>query len=121
VRRARARSRKDNNHRVLVKYARDLGMSWQDTASIPGALDGIVGFAGVDQRVEIKDREQSPSKRRLTEAEVEVFTSWKGRPPVVWETEADVNETRRVLLDAARVLRGGKTEARQILDAPPEM
>ena len=79
----------DANQPALVKLIRSLGASFQHTHSIPGALDGIIGY-GIDQRVEIKDPSQPRSKRRLTPAEQHVFDYWQGRRPVVIETEQDV-------------------------------
>lgn len=83
------RARIDVNQPELVKYIRKLGGSFQHTHTIPGALDGIVGYAGLDQRVEIKDPEKSPSQRKLTDDENKVFRSWKGRKPIVIETKVD--------------------------------
>ena len=84
------RSRVDGNQAALVKFIRSMGATWQHTYTIPGALDGIIGYRGVDVRCEIKDPSQSPSRRRLTPAEVETIREWKGRCPEIIETEADV-------------------------------
>ena len=98
MRRTRAQGRKDANHKELVDYWRSLGGSWQDTCEIPGALDGIAGMNGIDVRVEIKDGSKPKSTRRLTDAEQIVFNSWRGRKPVVWENDFDVNATYNALL-----------------------
>ena len=82
--------RADANQAALVKFIRVLGASFQHTFQIPNALDGIVGYRGVDCRVELKDPSQPPSKRRLTPGEQQVFDEWRGRKPVIIETEADV-------------------------------
>ena len=58
----------------------------------------VVGYWGLDQRVEFKDPKQPPSKRRLTEAEAETFKTWGGRKPVILETFTDVD----VMLEAMR-------------------
>ena len=89
---ARSRRKVDANQPELVKFIRSMGASFQHTHSIPGALDGIIGYRGVDQRVEFKDPSQIPSKRKLTEGERDTFDEWRGRKPVVIETEADVTE-----------------------------
>lgn len=91
--RTRTRSRIDPNQPDLVAYAREKGFSVQHTHQIPGALDLIVGFRGVDQRVEIKDPSRFPSERRLTRSEQRIFGEWRGRTPVIWETEEDVDKT----------------------------
>ena len=86
MRRTRAQGRKDANHKELVDFARSLGMSWQDTCEIPAALDGIVGYMGVDNRVEIKNG----SKPVFTEAEGKTIREWKGRRPLTWMSKFDV-------------------------------
>jgi len=93
----RRRARVDGNQASLVNCLRGLGASFQHTHTIPGALDGIVGYVGIDQRVEIKDPEQPPSGRRLTKLEQDVFDQWMGRRPVVLETIEDcVNLLRKM-------------------------
>jgi hypothetical protein len=67
-----------------------MGASFQHTHNIAGALDGIIGYRGIDVRVEIKDPDKPPSKRALTEDEQKVFDEWRGRKPEVIETETDV-------------------------------
>lgn len=86
---ARTRAKVDGNQVAIVKYLRHCGASIQHMHQISGALDLIVGFAGIDQRVEIKDPAKPPSKRKLTDDEQKVFDEWQGRPPIVLETEAD--------------------------------
>ena len=86
----RRAARADVNQHELVKFIRKMGASWQHTHAIPGALDGILGYRGIDIRVEIKDPDQPPSRRTLTPAEEKTIDEWKGRPPVIIETEADV-------------------------------
>lgn len=85
-------AKSDANSTELVKFIRSLGASFQYTHSIPGALDGIIGYRGVDQRVEIKDPAKQPSARKLTDAEKEIFESWRGRKPIVIETIDDVTD-----------------------------
>ena len=87
---ARVHAKADANQAKLVMFMRQLGIGWQSTHSIPGALDGIMGYRGIDQRAEIKDPEQPPSKRKLTEAEQKVFDEWPGRKPIIIETEKDI-------------------------------
>lgn len=79
----------DANQPEIVKILRAMGASFQHTHQIAGALDGVVGYKGIDQRVEIKDPSQPPSARRLTVKEEETFDDWKGRKPVIIETEED--------------------------------
>jgi hypothetical protein len=95
--RNKVRRRADGNQPDIVKCIRELGASFQHTHTIPGALDGIIGFAGVDQRVEIKDPEQAPSRRTLTVEERDTFDNWRGRQPVVIETVGDVLAVLKVM------------------------
>lgn len=78
--------RVDRNQPELVAVMLKLGCSWRSTHEIPGALDGIIGIAGIDQRIEIKDGLKPPSARKLTTAEKKEIDGWKGRKPVVIET-----------------------------------
>ncbi len=86
----RRRARIDANQPELVKFIRSMGASYQHTHAIPGALDGIIGYQGVDIRVEIKDPAKPPSARALTPAEQKTIDEWRGRTPVVIETQSDV-------------------------------
>ena len=85
----RSRSRKDGNHDSLVRLLESLGCSFQSTAAIPGALDGIVGCAGIDIRVEFKDPEQPDCKTKLTTAEQITFDQWCGHRPIILRTQED--------------------------------
>lgn len=80
----------DDNQNEIVKVLRGLGGSWQSTHTIPGALDGIIGYKGIDQRAEIKDGNKPKSRRQLTTKEKETFASWRGRKPVVIESLDDL-------------------------------
>ena len=80
------KKRVDANQQELVKVMRRLGCTWRSTHEIPGALDGIIGVAGIDQRIEIKDGSKVPSARKLTTAEAEEIDMWRGRKPVIIES-----------------------------------
>jgi hypothetical protein len=73
-----------------------------DVHEIPGALDLVIGVAGIDCRVELKDGSRPPSRRALTAAEVDVLESWRGMPPAVVtsveEAEILVRNLRRYRL-----------------------
>ena len=58
---------------------------------IPGALDLVIGIAGIDCRVEVKDGTKKPSARKLTDSERETIESWRGRTPVVVTSVDDVD------------------------------
>jgi len=95
----RQRAKRDANHNDIVRIFEDLRAGWLELSQVPGALDGVVGVAGIDQRVEIKDGDKPASERKLTPAEVDVFQTWRGRPPVVVESVEDaialVNRLRK--------------------------
>lgn len=90
--RVRQAARTDSNQDELVKTIRALGASFFSTTAIAGQLDGVVGCAGIDIRVEIKDGAKPPSRRRLTEDEQKVFDEWRGRTPVILQSIDDVIE-----------------------------
>lgn len=101
-RRVRQRARRDNNHDDIVRVFEDMRASWLDLSNMAGALDGIVGVNGIDQRIEIKNPNALRGRKaalELTPAEVEEFQRWKGRKPVV-VTSVDeaiqlINQLRR--------------------------
>lgn len=86
----RLRARVDSNQLEIVRTITGLGASWLDLTSISGILDGVIGVAGIDQRIEIKDGKKVPSRRKLTPDEIRVFEEWRGRKPVVIESVDDV-------------------------------
>lgn len=100
------KKRVDANQPELVAVMRRLGCSWRSTHEIPGALDGIIGVAGIDQRIEIKDGKKPPSARRLTDAEQDEFDTWRGRPPRVVES---VEQLIVLIADLKREGYGNKT------------
>jgi len=97
----RRAARKDANHSALVTHWRAIGGSWLDTYQLAGALDGVAGMYGIDQRVEIKDPNAMRGRKQameLTDAERETFELWRGRAPIIWTCIEDVDETRRVMM-----------------------
>lgn len=90
-------ARVDVNQPELVEYLRKLGASFQHTHTVPGALDGIVGFRDIDQRVEIKDPNQTKRNKELTQKEITTFATWKGRPPIIIFTKKDCKELLKKL------------------------
>jgi hypothetical protein len=98
------RKRRDANHGEIKSLYERLGCSVRDTADIPGALDLIVGYRGVDARVEIKDGSKIPSARKLTPAEQDEIERWKGYPPAIIETTEDVHDHVHELGVASLVL-----------------
>lgn len=99
VRKVRQRAKRDANHNDIVSVFEAMGATWFDTSQIPGELDGLLGVAGIDQRVEIKDGAKFLCRRALSTEEVETIDSWNGRKPEIVESEEDainlVNKLRR--------------------------
>ena len=66
----RTRGRVDENQAAIVRALRQIGASVQSLADIgDGCPDLLVGFRNRIALMEIKDGNQPPSKRRLTEDE----------------------------------------------------
>jgi hypothetical protein len=59
----------------------------------------LVGYFGVNGLAEVKDPEQPPSGRKLTEDERDWHNTWKGQVAVI-ETSEDVVEFLRQLRSA---------------------
>jgi len=101
-RHTRRRAKRDDNHDDLVGVFEAMGASWLELSNVAGALDGIVGVAGIDQRVEFKNPEALRGKKQaleLTPAEIDEFDRWKGRSPVVITTQEEavnlINQLRK--------------------------
>lgn len=95
----------DRNQPELVKYIRGRGATFQHTHQVEGALDGIIGFRGIDQRVEIKNPDHPESARKLTVPEQKAFDTWKGRPPIVIESIDDCEQLLKQLYREASELK----------------
>ena len=99
----RRRAKADSNQPEIVAALRKRGATVQHTHQIPGALDLIVGYRGVDVRVEIKDSSKPPSARKLTPSELEVFDTWRGRHPEIVTSVDDAMDLLDYLyMEAAR-------------------
>jgi len=78
------RGRVDRNQPAIVKALRDAGCSVQSLAKIgDGCPDLLVGRAGVNYLLEVKDGDAPPSKRKLTLAEFTWIGKWRGAVHVV--------------------------------------
>lgn len=80
----RTRARTDGNHAAIVAALRAAGCTVQSLASLgAGAPDLLVGIAGRNLLVEVKDGGKPPSKRRLTPDEATWHDAWRGQVAVV--------------------------------------
>lgn len=80
----RRRARTDGNHGEIVEALRASGCSVQSLATVgAGVPDLLVGIAGRNLLLEIKDGSKSPSKRTLTPAEITWHGAWGGQVATV--------------------------------------
>jgi len=69
--------RKDANQQAIVDALRAAGAS---VIVLHAPTDLLVGFHGVDYKIEIKDGSKPPSHRTKTEAQKRFFAEWRGSP-----------------------------------------
>lgn len=99
----RKRTTVDGNHDDLVGVFEAMGASWLELSNVAGALDGLLGIGGIDQRVEFKNPDALRGKKQaleLTPAEKDEFDRWRGRSPVVVTTQEEA-------VDLVNLLRKG--------------
>ena len=85
----RRRAKVDSNQAEIVARFRHHGATVLHVHQIPdGALDLVIGYGGIDVRIEIKPNSQA----KLTSAEARTFQYWKGRPPVIITCVEDVDQ-----------------------------
>lgn len=70
----------DDNQRAIVEVLRRLGFSVQSLASVgDGVPDLLVGRAGRNILLEVKNSNLPPNKQRLTEREEAWQRNWRGQ------------------------------------------
>lgn len=75
----RRAAKTDANHKAIVDALRKAGCSVQDLSAVgKGCVDLLVGHKGVNYCIEIKDGTLPPSRKQLTEDQVEWHAKWKG-------------------------------------------
>lgn len=86
----RRAARTDANHTQIVRLFERLGFSVADTSGVGGGFpDIVVGRAGLNYLVEIKDGDKPTSERKLTPKQVDFHGAWRGQVCVV-QSEDDV-------------------------------
>ena len=76
----RRRARTDGNHSEIVAALRAAGCSVQSLAALgSGVPDLLVGVAGRNLLVEVKNGRKPPSKRRLSPDEIQWHQQWAGQ------------------------------------------
>lgn len=90
----RTAAKLDDNHKEVVSALRKAGCSVLSLASVGhGCPDLLVGRAGVNWLIEVKDGTKPPSKRTLTQEQRIFFAEWGGQAYVV----KSVDEALKVL------------------------
>ena len=70
----------DANQAEIVKALRAVGAKVQSLAAVgDGCPDLLVGFRGLNYLIEIKDGDKPPSKRALTDDQVQWHAAWTGQ------------------------------------------
>lgn len=76
----RRKAKVDANQAEVVEALRSLGASVYITSGVgSGFPDIVVGFRGQNYLFEIKDENQPPSAKKLTEHEVMFAKDWRGQ------------------------------------------
>lgn len=84
----RLRGRTDANQSSIVRDLRKAGASVLILSGVgEGCPDLLVGFRGLNWLFEVKDGNQPPSKKRLTEDEEAFHLAWDGQVAKIETTE----------------------------------
>ncbi len=76
----RRAARTDHNHNSIVDALKKAGCSVLSLAAVgQGAPDLLVGLAGKNFLLEVKDGDKAPSRRKLRPAQVKFFEGWRGQ------------------------------------------
>jgi hypothetical protein len=69
----------DANHEAVVSALRSCGATVHSLATVgDGCPDLLVGWRGMTILFEVKDGKKPPSKRRLTQEQVDWHAAWRG-------------------------------------------
>lgn len=87
----------DANHKEVADAFRKLGCSFLSLAPLgKGAPDALIGYGGICCAIEIKDGAKPKSAQKLTPAQREFWSTWKGGVRLVTDLQA-VAETAQLL------------------------
>lgn len=99
--------RTDANHIEVVQALLGIGCTVQSLASVGlGCPDLVVGFAGVNILIEVKDGTRIASERKLTPDEKKWHDRWKGQICTVESPEEAIVKVKAALC-ADQMSRGG--------------
>lgn len=80
----RRAARTDNNQVAIVSILRAVGATVEITSDVGrGFPDLVVGYAGVNHLLEVKNPDVNASHRRLSADEARWHSEWRGRAVVV--------------------------------------
>ena len=77
--------RTDRNHADIINALRKIpNLSVFSTHEVgKGFPDIVIGYKGINYLIEIKDGNKPPSARKLTDAELQFHSNWKGQIKIV--------------------------------------
>jgi Holliday junction resolvase len=97
----RRKPRVDSNHHAIVFALRQSGCSVLSLAAIGnGCPDLLAGKLGVNLLIECKDGCRSPSRRVLTDEQLEFLDGWRGTAVVVESPEEALAMMANAILEA---------------------
>jgi Holliday junction resolvase len=83
-------ARTDDNHTEIINAFRSCGFSVQDlSAAGDGIPDLLIGRRGKNYLIEVKDGNKPPSKRKLTQKQLDWHDAWLGQVEII-ESVSDV-------------------------------
>jgi Holliday junction resolvase len=92
----RLKARTDANQREIVEALRAIGCSVLVLSAVgKGCPDILVGYAGKNFLLEIKDGAKKPSDRRLTPDEERLHPEWCGQVAIVESVDRAIGERYR--------------------------
>lgn len=87
----RRAAKTDRNHAEIMRALLDIGATVQDLSAVgEGCPDLLVGYAGRNTLLEVKDGNKPPSHRKLTPRQVYWHDCWRGQKAVVCSAEEAV-------------------------------
>lgn len=92
----RRASKVDSNQKEITAALRKIGCTVTPTHTIgKGFPDLAVGYRGRNFFFEVKDGSLAPSRRSLTEDEIEWHESWRGQVAIIENVDQAINFIQR--------------------------
>jgi hypothetical protein len=91
----RLAARKDDNQTLIVKQLRQLGYSVYVTSMVgKGFPDLVIGKHNKNYLVELKNGSKPPSKRTLTDDQIDFIDKWQGTVIVAHDLDGILNQIK---------------------------